>query len=272
MRSHNFVVQFQTHRNAVGRFNIEHKILNERDFVQRENYLQSGCRHLAQNQQIEWNCVNLRKQRYFKGLNLQFMERISYGNYLKMSPFVILDNSLTISAWVFRMQRVQWILCYFEFFDLFLLLHHCHKQPTHQFDTTLFQFIRLGTVLVLIGNFLICHRQTPYREYTIHIVTNLMHIGKNKNKNDEIDYETVFFFSIRPLRLRLRSIALTQACGLFGLAGNRPVTGCWCAIINRWTIRWYWSKRTPELLRLRIIMPSLYFCTATQYERWIGKR
>lgn len=44
----------------------------------------------------------------------------------------------------------------------------------------------------------------------------------------------------------------TQACEFSGLAGNKPVTGCWWAIINLCTSRWYWSKRTPELLRLRI--------------------
>lgn len=45
----------------------------------------------------------------------------------------------------------------------------------------------------------------------------------------------------------------THACELLGEAGNNPVTGCWCAIINLWTIRWYWSNRTPELLRLLIV-------------------
>lgn len=45
----------------------------------------------------------------------------------------------------------------------------------------------------------------------------------------------------------------TQACELLGEAGNNPVTGCWWAIINLCTIRWYWSNRTPELLRLLIL-------------------
>lgn len=45
----------------------------------------------------------------------------------------------------------------------------------------------------------------------------------------------------------------THACELLGEAGNNPVTGCWWAIINLCTIRWYWSNRTPELLRLLIL-------------------
>lgn len=46
----------------------------------------------------------------------------------------------------------------------------------------------------------------------------------------------------------------TQACELLGEAGKRPVTGCWWAMISLCTILWYWSKRTPELLRLRIFL------------------
>lgn len=53
----------------------------------------------------------------------------------------------------------------------------------------------------------------------------------------------------------------TQASGLVGLAGNKPVTGCWWLMIRRWTIRWYWSSRTPELLRLRMFFSLAHIRT-----------
>lgn len=49
-----------TYRNTVGRFNIENKILNERHFIQRKNNLQARCCHLAQNQQVQRNGIDLR--------------------------------------------------------------------------------------------------------------------------------------------------------------------------------------------------------------------
>lgn len=124
--------------------------------------------------------------------------------YLKMTPFVVLDHRLAIAARIFGMQRVQRTLRRFETLDFVFLLHHGHQKATHQFHTALFQFIRLGTILILIGDFFVRHRQAPHSQNAVDIVTDLEKrrifckkkmIIKIKSKHPKIDQMFVLFIN-----------------------------------------------------------------------------
>lgn len=147
-----------------------------------------------------------------------------------MSPFVVLYNTLPIFARILCMQRVQRALRWFKLFHFVFLLHHCHQQTSHQFNTTLFQFIGFGSVFVLISDFLVSHWQSPYGKDAINVVSNL------KQSVQLVQFIAKVCTSTK--NVCKEEHQQTHACGLFGEAGNSPVTGCWCVIINRWTIRW----------------------------------
>ena len=85
---------------------------------------------------------------------------------------MVSHHYLTILARILGVQRVQWVLGGLEALHLVLLLHHGHEKASHQLDTALFQFVRLGPILILVSDFLVGHRQTPHCQNAIDIVSN----------------------------------------------------------------------------------------------------
>jgi hypothetical protein len=134
---------------AIRALDVKNEVLYERDLVQVEDDLEPRRRHLRQNQQIQRDRVNL-----------------------QVPPFVVPHNYLARLRRVLGVQRVQRVLRLLEPLHFVFLLHHGHQKTSHQFHARLFQLVRLGSVLVLVGHFFVRHRQPPHCEDAVHVVAD----------------------------------------------------------------------------------------------------